>query len=83
MTQKNKDNAILDFQEMINHSWTWAKLTKEEKAQWFDGLETITHWTNKAVKGTYQDRWNMLQALYHIFLNGVGYTNWNWRESEV
>lgn len=80
MTQKNKDNAILDFQTMINQSWTWERLTREEKERWFDELRNIQDRDIKAIKGTYKDRWSILNSLYGMFLVGVGYNGFDWRE---
>ena len=31
MNMVNKETAIKDYLAMIEQSWTWAKLTKEEK----------------------------------------------------
>lgn len=75
--EKIKENATKDFLEMIKKSWTWARLTEEEKAQFMTAWETVTiSWANNgdsAVKGTYKDRWQTCNAMYHMFLAGVGY----------
>ena len=75
--EKIKENAIQDFLEMIKKSWTWARLTEKEKNQFKEAFETVTvSWSNcgdNAIKGTYRDRWITCQAMYHLFLAGVGY----------
>lgn len=38
--------------------------------------------TEKALKGSYNHRWDILQIIYHSFLKGCGYTDFNWREKE-
>lgn len=77
--EKNKENAIKDFLEMIEHSWTWDRLTQKEKDQFKEAFETITvSWANSGdnvIKGTYRDRWSTCNAIYHMFLAGVGYDN--------
>lgn len=84
MTEKIKENATQDFLEMIKHSWTWNKLTKEEKDQFEKGWHIVVDcWSgsDRAIKGSYHDRWTTLQAMYHMFLRGIGYDNDNprWR----
>lgn len=74
---KTKEDATKDFLEMIKNSWTWNRLTEKEKEQFMKAWETVTVcWTGNgesAVKGTYRDRWRVCNALYHMFLTGVGY----------
>ena len=36
--------------------------------------------TQEALKGTYYNRWHILQAIYHSYLIGIGYTDFNWRD---
>lgn len=77
--EKIKENAAKDFFEMIKKSWTWDRLTQKEKNQFIEGFETVTvSWANSGdnvVKGTYKDRWKACNAMYHMFLAGVGYDN--------
>ena len=76
----NKDLALYDFKVMIEKSWTYEKMTSEEKDNWervLNDIRTIT-----CLKGNYDTRWNILQALYMSYLIGIGYDSFNWRESE-
>ena len=78
--EKIKENAPQDFLEMIKKSWTWERLNQKERKQFMDAFDTIVYsWGNskydKAIKGTYKDRWHILNAMYHMFLAGVGYDN--------
>lgn len=78
--EKIKENATKDFLEMIKHSWTWERLTQKEKDQFAEGWHTIVEcWegSDKAIKGSYHDRWSILNAMYLMFLKGVGYDNNN------
>ena len=77
-----KENAIENFNKMIHNSWTYEKLTTAEKQNWENVLDSTP--TKEAVKGTYQQRWKILQAIYSGFLNALDYKPINWREeSEV
>lgn len=76
----DKEKAISDFIEMIKHSWTYEKLTNEEKRN----FENSVMWAinNKCINGSYNNRWKILHSLYHTFLNAIGYTSEKWREQE-
>ena len=76
-----KEKALYDFKVMIEKSWTYEKMTREEKDNWervLNDIRTIT-----CLKGNYNTRWNILQAIYMSYLIGIGYDSFNWRESEV
>lgn len=78
--EKEKTKALENFYNMILNSWTYKKLTKEEKNK-FDELMEHTR-TQEALKGTYKQRWEILQAIYGAFLYGCGYNGYNWRSEE-
>lgn len=78
--KKNKENATRDWLENIKKTWTWNKLTKEEQVKF---LKTInTYGVKQVIKGSYNDRYLILQALYHSFLTALDYNPTNWREEE-
>ena len=69
---------------MINifrRSWTYAKLTDSEKAQ-FDRLWDMVPITD-AIKGIEKHRKEVQNAVYLAFLMGCGYKNTDckWREA--
>ena len=78
--ENKKENALVNFKEMIYQSWTYQRLTKEEQEQLERTFEHIA--IKQVIKGTYNQRWETLQAIYHAFLLGVGYNSYNWREKE-
>lgn len=80
MDNKNKDNVIYDFQNMIADSWTYDKMIFEERLRWLDVLYSNS--TQSSLKGTYKARWDILNAIYHSYLMGLGYTDFNWRDEE-
>ena len=73
---RTKETAKADFIEMIGHSWTWARLTEEEKKRF-----SSTIYSSK-VKGTYSQRWELLNSFYRFFLEGCGYKPFGWRETD-
>lgn len=75
---KNKENVLKDYKNMIIFSWTYKKMTAEEQIQLFKMFDSVQ--TRDALKGSYNHRWEILQALYNSFLLALNYT-WNWRES--
>lgn len=81
--ERIKENAIVLFDNMIKKSWTYKRLTKEEKESWYYTLNDVK--TLNVLKGTFNQRWNVLQAIYGAFLNALGY-NYNpgdWRDDEM
>ncbi len=75
---KNKENAELDFVNMISKSWTWAKLSKREQERFGEILEHPC--SAVVIKGTYKQRYDACHALYYAYLEGLGYTPLDWRE---
>lgn len=77
---KAKENAYNDWFEMIFKSWTWDRLTDDERSVF---VEQMDSWCNyrKLLIGTYKQRWEILNELYHIYLVGIGYNSFNWREN--
>lgn len=77
--EKRKENVIQDYQQMIYKSWTYEKMTPQERHQWAQVLDHLE--ITNVLKGTYNQRWETLQAIYHTFLLALNYT-WNWREEK-
>ena len=81
MTKQNKENAVNDFVEMIERSWTFDRLTEDERERWVASVKFAVN--AGAIVGTYVTRWAILQAMYNCFLQGVGYTSSLWREAKA
>lgn len=73
-------NAITDFKNMIKQSWTYGKMTISERNAWDSLLEHTR--TTDALKGTYKQRFDILNAVYYSYLIGIGYSDFSWRENE-
>ena len=75
---KNKEEAIKLYIDMMEKSWTYARLTEEEKTRLMDTI----NWTDRQgfIKGSFNDRWGILQAVYTSFINALGYKPSGWRE---
>ncbi len=74
---QNLDNATNEyFQNVIKNSWTWERLTEEEK-QRFTNLDIFNE-----IKGNRDTRERWLFTIYVGFLAGCGYDDFGWRETE-
>lgn len=76
--ERTNENATRDYIDMARHSWTYERMTEDERKRCEDALYSCI--TQTAVKGTYFQRWNVLQAVYSAFLDGIGYDGPFWRE---
>ena len=77
---KAKENAYADWFEMIFNSWTWEKLTDDERAVFVDQMDSWCNYRGLLI-GTYKQRWEILNEMYHVYLLGVGYKPIGWREN--
>ena len=79
---KNKTENIIfkieGFLNLVKNSWTWEKLTEKEQQTFIYQLKTPI--TLKCLENNIEHSWETLNALYYMFLKGLGYENINWRE---
>ena len=77
---KNKENAQKDFVDFIKKSWTYNKMTLTEQC---DCIRLLLQ-NHRAIRGTYSQRWDTMNALYFGFLAGLGYLRnpTAWREEK-
>lgn len=80
MLEKIKENVWYDYSKMIENSWTFNKMTKEEKATWDKIIRSEQ--AKRGIKGTYKQRWDTLNFVYSAFLAGLGYNGGTWREED-
>lgn len=78
--KKEKLDILYEYIIYIKESWTYDRLTKEEK-------ETFEHifyseQIKNILKGNKQQIWQILNMIYYSFLAGVGYSGYKWREKE-
>ena len=78
--QHNKNEAINLYIDMIQKSWTYQRLTEEEKTRLMDTI----NWGEQQgiIKGTFKQRWDILQLMYHSYLNALDYKPIGWREDD-
>lgn len=74
---KETDLTLIDFIDMIEKSWTYNKMTSDEKKRLNDVFNDIR--ISKILKYNNKHKWDVLQAIYSSFLQGIGYDNFNWR----
>ena len=73
---KDKETALNEYMEMIKKSWTYARLTDEERERMFEALRRTK------LFGKFDQRCEQLHSVYYAFLLGVGYKPIDWREPE-
>lgn len=76
---RHKDFVFTDFLEMIKKSWTYDRMTREEKEKIHVILLDCR--TTDNIKGTYRQRWEALNAVYFAFLIAIDYNGPDWREA--
>lgn len=72
MAQKLDEVTNKFFQNIIKTSWTWQRLTEEEKSR-FENLDIFCE-----IRGTKDMREQWLFTIYVSFLSGLGYDGWHW-----
>lgn len=74
---KKHSTAVEDYIErVIKKSWTWDKLTEEER-QRFLNMNVFD-----MIKGNDRTRIEWLNTIYSAFLNALEYKPIGWRETE-
>lgn len=70
-------SAVEDyFQNVIKKSWTWDRLTEEERRRFID-MDVFDR-----IKGNNKTRVEWLNTIYDSFLSALGYKPIGWREAE-
>ena len=64
------------FQNVIKKSWTWDKLTEEERQRFID-MNVFDK-----IKGAKKTRIEWLHTIYTSFLCALGYKPFRWRATE-
>ena len=67
---RTKENAFLHGLAMFCRSWTFERLTEDEKINCVDSF--LFALEQGMIKGTFHDRMQTMNAIYNAFLNGVG-----------
>ena len=64
---KNKELAYPVFRKKMEESWTYSRLSDQEKIN----LDKVFEMT--PIRGNYLDRMEILACIYNAFLFGAGY----------
>jgi hypothetical protein len=70
---KDKEQAREHFIDVILHSWTYLRLTENERSKFWDVLP-------QNLKGTYLQRYETCNNVYGAYLQGLGYKPIGWRD---
>ena len=74
---KNKENAKADYiNNNILNSWTYARLTEEEKKRALEAVDAAT------LCGNYKQRFEQIHNIYYSFLLALNYSPIGWRENK-
>ena len=79
---EEKEKTLIEFRDMIKKSWTYDRMTQEEKDNIMEVLSYNSQTTINALKGTKKQVWDTLQAIYYSFLLALDYKPTGWRETE-
>ena len=63
------------FQNVIKHSWTWKRLTEEER-QRFINMDVF-----ERIRGDEQTKIEWLCTIYASYIEALGYNPIGWRET--
>lgn len=75
---ENKNNIVnVYMQNVIKKSYTWSKLTEEEK-RLFSEMDIF-----EQIKGSNKQKIEWLNTIYKSFLVALGYKPVGWREEET
>lgn len=75
---KTKENALVHYVEMTCQSWTFDRMTQAEKERCINAL--LWTYEQGMLKGSFRQRWDILNAVYNAYLTGLGYTGAGWRD---
>lgn len=75
---RTKENALVHYLAMTCRSWTFARMTQEEKERCIFAFL----WSSEQghIKGSFSARWDTMQSIYHAFLSALGYSKGKFRE---
>ena len=68
---KNKENAVTDYMNMIEHSWTYERMTKKEQENCMQSFVVANE--QEQIIGSYDQRWKICHAIYNAFLTALDY----------
>lgn len=77
---KNKNDAAMNYYEMIKKSWTYERLTAKEKSHLAIAFSDAD--CQNEISGSYDQRWKQCNAIYRAFLLALGYDPITWRKPE-
>ena len=79
---RDKELAYKDTMDRITKSWTWERLTEQERQTFLKTMGNIV-FKGGTIVGSYNHRWEVIHSLYWVFLDAIGYKPIGWREPET
>ena len=77
--EQKKQQADMIY-ESLTESWTYKRMTEEEKKKVYHLIEWIANCGTLKEMNTKRQVYSLISAAYHSFLEGIGYTGSNWRD---
>jgi len=72
------NDGFSDYKECIYNSWTWARLSEEEKSH----INKILDLSKPVTLGDYETDWTRCSDIYTSCLSLLKYDPINWREPD-
>lgn len=76
----NNEEIVKEYIEMTRNSWTYQRLTMEEKSRLIDLFYHVS--VLDSLKYTREHKWKILHDVYFAFLIGLDYKPIGWREDK-
>ena len=80
MKKEDKITLLENYYLSLCKSWTYKRMTEEEKQRWQDIKEWIKNCGTLDHMTTEKNIIYCCLSCYHSFLQGIGYTDSKWRE---
>lgn len=81
--EQEKIIILAQYRSMIIESWTFQRLTEEEKDRLLNKVLTPdSAQLREALKGRRGHCWDILQTIYNSYLIALDYKPINWREEK-
>ena len=73
---RNKESAEFDWWKMTKESWTYKRLTQDERDRLTEAIDSVN------LFGSYKQRFEYLHSVYYAFILALGYDATGWRETD-
>ena len=79
MTQEEKREKAKEHFDSLRSSWTYERMNETERRKWQELFNWVCNCGTLYAMRTEKEINNLINAVYHSYLIGIGYTNGDWR----